>query len=125
MISILEALTFNSLYGLIASVIAACIMYKTIKKYNYVINILIYMVSRTLFGFIISKILIAITKSERNIKLTLVEFIYNLIIGAILAFVMKKLYSKGYKKIGLLVIFAIVIEAILTLSLSLIITLFV
>ena len=125
MIPIIEALSFNSLFGLLASIISRIIIYKTLNKYHYLINVAIYMLSRTLFGFIISKIIIAITKSQRSVKLTVVEFILNLIIGTILVAAMKKLYSKGYKKFGFLLVLCVVIEAIINLGLSLIFSVFV
>lgn len=125
MIPIIEALSFNSLFGLLASIISIIIIYKTLNKYHYLINVAIYMLSRTLFGFIISKIIIAITKSQRSVKLTVVEFILNLIIGTILVAAMKKLYSKGYKKFGFLLVLCVVIEAIINLGLSLIFSVFV
>ena len=125
LLAIIEALSFNSLYGLLVSILTMCIMYWAINRFKYPINIFIYMLSRTLLGFLVTKFLVAITNSGKSVKLTLAEFIVNLVLGAIIVKLLEKFaYDKGYTA-GVFVFLGVVIEAVIILALSLVLALLV
>ena len=53
--NILSILSFNSLYTILISILTMCVMYYGVNRFSYVINIFLYMLSRTLIGFVVSK----------------------------------------------------------------------
>lgn len=121
---IISTLSFSSLYGILVSILTICIMYWSVNKFNYIINVLIYMVSRTLLGFIITKFIAAVAMATTDAKLTLGAFLANLILGVIMAKILEFFSNdKGYS-MGIFVLLGVISEAIVGFIISFILGMF-